>query len=93
VLIEIDGVRSWYLISFKIGGGGNPHVRRLHNPPTSLDWNVGPSLTWEVSESLVVLRSAWPRRVTDERSLGADEDTDPVLDNLRLGESRGAGVT
>jgi len=91
VLIEIGGSAAWHLITNRIGGIGNPHVRRLVNPPTSSDWNAGPSQTKEISDGLVVQRSAWPRRVTDERSLDANSDPDPILGNFRSVDGDGDG--
>ncbi len=82
---------GWYLVAFRIGGTGNPHVRKMANLPSSIAWNVGLGDAREVKDTLVVEQSAWPSRVTDERALDADSDPDPVLGNLRLG-SDGDGI-
>lgn len=87
VLIEIDGSSDWYLIAFNIGKVGNPHLRKLVHPPTSLDWNTGPSAAHEFSCRLVVQQSAWPRRATDDRARDADVDPDPLLNYVHSDES------
>ncbi len=86
VVLEIDGEEAWHLIAYRIGGSGNPHVRRLVHAPETREWNAGPSRTREVKDSLPVLRSAWPRRVADERTLDAEQDPDPLLAGLRIDE-------
>ncbi len=88
VLLEIEGVTDWYLIAFRIGGSGNPHLRRMRHPPTSADWNVGPSYVREFSDRLVVRQADWPLRIADDRTLHADSDPDPVLGgNLRTDDA------
>jgi hypothetical protein len=83
VLLSVAGAVDWYMIAMCLGGNDNPHLRKMVHPPSSPDWNVGPSDTREFSSSLVVVQAAWPRRVADERGLGG-MDTDPMVTNLRL---------
>ncbi len=85
VFLEIDRASAWYLIAFRIGGSGNPHLRKLSYPPTSLDWNASPDDAREYSDRLVVQQSNWPLRIADDRTLHAESDPDPVLGgSLRL---------
>lgn len=78
VMIEVNGVVDWHMIACCLGGNDNPHMRRMLYPPSSPDWNVGPSCTREFKSNIVVIQSAWPRRVADERGLG-NAETDPMV--------------
>jgi len=91
VMIEVDGATDWHMITYVLSGNDNPHMRKMRHPPSSPDWNVGPSHTREFKSNIVVIRSAWPRRVADERGLG-DTDTDPMVTNLRLDNPAGSAT-
>jgi hypothetical protein len=89
VMLEVGGSIDWYMIACCLGGNDNPHLRKMFHPPSSADWNVGPSDAREFRSDLTVVGSAWPRRVADERGLDANADVDPMVSNLRL-ESPGS---
>ncbi len=58
-----DPTPTWHIVSFRIGGSGNPHVARMSIHPSSESWYLGRSgSVRSVSDSLIVLSSAWPNR-------------------------------
>lgn len=88
VMIEVDGAPAWHMIACCLGGNDNPHMRKMVHPPSSPDWNAGSSHTREFRSDIVVIQSAWPRRVADERGLG-NAETDPMVIGSATGDEGG----
>lgn len=74
VLLTIDGVESWHLISFRIGGAGTPHLCRMASDPHRPDWNAEMCDSIQAPRGLRVTSSAWPTRPVDSSSAGVEED-------------------
>lgn len=79
VRMDLFGEIAWYLIRFRIGGQGAPHVGRLSSPPDAIGWNekMGPAVLAPVD--VVVLSSRWPYRESAAHGEGGESgDDDPL---------------